>query len=268
MATIERAYVNRKFIEDINKNQEIRLFKCLLSSSVDTRIENITEEIYESVKLLGTPLYPITYIENDVLIAKIKGLFGNDKINRYYTIFFLYAKEDDNFVNEDRLAFAVKIQGIGSNTNFQDYADNYISFDMKGFDLCCRFEPLNYHIDEERRIKRLNTQYSPKHEHISSPLYSIDEDTKKKKYTNNKLIDVIDLNKKIFDKLKDTLEIENPTDIEISSAEKLEILPDARVIDSSGEILNENGSDFVDYEENLNIVNNDKITKDDALIDA
>lgn len=265
MAGIEKAYVNRKFLADCNKNQEIRLFKGLLSSSVNTSIEGITEELFEQAKNSGLIFLPITYIENDTLIAKVK----MDHITNYFTLFFMYASEEDNFTDDEKLAFAVKVKGIDANLEFQDYADNYISFDMKGFDLCCRFEPLgrkDSQSDSDFISDDFRAQYSPKHDHISDPLYKIEND--EKVYTNNKLIDVVDLNKKIFDQLKDTLETENPVDIETSTAEKLEILPNAKVLDSNGDVLNENGADFIDNDNNLEIISSDKIVKDDALVDA
>jgi hypothetical protein len=239
--TEKSCYVYRGFLEDCKIHQEIKLFKVLLTNYTGS-LGSITNsdfiDLLESNPLIDS--FP-TFIQDDVLISKI--VYNN--INNFSTAFFTYDTDD----RTDQLAFAIKIkvpveQEDGVRKQLEDYADNYVYFDMKGFELQCRFTAIN------------NPQYSVKHNHRTDPIDSEHE---------NQLVDILDLNRKIVNKLNETMELISPEDLSQEIFNKNAILPNGRIVGDEEDLLNEDGKDFIDNGKNKDIIQNNFLTKEDVI---
>lgn len=239
--TEKSCYVYKGFLDDCKLHQEIKLFKVLLTN-YNGSLGSITKSEFEEL-LLHNPLidtFP-TFIKDDVLISKI--VYNN--IDNFSTAFFTYDTAD----RTNQLAFAIKIkvsadQEDGVRKQLQDYADNYVYFDLKGFELQCRFTAMN------------NPQYSALHNHRTDPIDSEHE---------NQLVDILDLNQKIVNKLNSTIELTSPKDLDQSVFDKEGILPNGRIVGDGEDYLNEDGKDFIDNGKNKEIIQNNFLTKEDVL---
>jgi hypothetical protein len=236
---------NSQFIEDINKNQKVYVFKMTFST-LPGDLDAITmEDVEDQKQQLGIEDAE-TYLNDDILAVHI---YKNDLYKQYSTILFHYSLiESDNY--EDQIfAFATSVKtGDYANQDLQDYTQNWIYLNLKGFDLKCKF-----------MLKKLPSN-GTFHDHNTTNFDTVDQSIK--------LCNIRDFKERVLPIIQDASETINPSvnDGTYTTSTGMRILPNGMVV-NDGQVIYKPQGRLPLTPNNLNIVKKIAIAQEDKFID-